>query len=204
MTPLRRGVVTVLAIGVLMLVTHVDATAQARLAGSVTDEWGNGLASARVILQNERGGGAPREELTDEDGSYLIIGVSTGPHTVEFHAEGYQAVGSALNIRVTDRRPVDVELEALQFGSLFRDEAEFEAEEGTPMIVFDGDGKFEFKDANGEGEGTYGIDASNVVLIVRDYDGPDDTYSISEPVLVTSPDDQFSSLTWSETTLVKK
>jgi hypothetical protein len=204
MTALRRKVVSVLAIGVLVLVTHVDAKAQARLAGSVTDEWGNGLAGARVILQSERGGGAPREELTEEDGSYLLIGVSTGPHTVEFHADGYQAIGSALDIRVTDRRPVDVELQALQFGSLFRDETEFEAEEGTPMIVFEGDGKFEFKDANGEGEGTYGIDALNVVLIVRDYDGPDDTYSINEPVLVTSPDDQFTSLTWSETTLMKK
>ena len=47
---------------------------------------------------------------------------------------------------------------------------------GTP-IAFDGDGKFEFKDANGEGEGTYGIDALSVVMVVRDYDGPNDSYS---------------------------
>ena len=203
MTPLRRGVVSVLVMGVLMLVTHVDAKAQARLAGTVTDEWGNGLAGARIILQSERGGGSTQEEMTEEDGTYFLL-LPTGSYTVEYHAEGYQAIGSTLNIRVSDTRPVDVALEALQFGSLFRDEIEFEAEEGTPMIVFDGDGQFEFKDAHGEGEGTYGIDALNVVMIVRDYDGPDDAYSVNEPVVVTSPDNQFTRLTWIETTLIKK
>ena len=47
-------------------------------------------------------------------------------------------------------------------------------------------------------------DAQSVVMVVRDYDGPDDTYSVSQPIVVTSPDDQFTALTWSETALMKK
>ena len=204
MTPLRRGAVIVLATWVLALMTPVDAQAQqARLGGTVTDEWGNGLAGVRVILEQTETT-VTRDTMTEEDGSYQLIGLTIGSYTVEFHAEGYQAIASSLNVRVSDRRPVDVELEALPFGSRFRDDTEFEAEGGTPMIAFDGDGKFEFKDANGEGEGTYGIDALSVVMVVRDYDGPDDSYSVSEPVVVTSPDDQFTELTWSETALMKK
>ena len=41
MTLLGRRVVVMLTIGVLALVTHVDAQAQGRLLrGTVTDEWG--------------------------------------------------------------------------------------------------------------------------------------------------------------------
>ena len=203
MTPLHRGVVTVLATGVLALMTLVDAQAQARLRGTVTDEWDNALAGARVILANADTA-VTQDTMTEEDGSYQIIGLAIGNYTVEFHAEGYQAIASSLTLRVSNSRPVDVELEALPFGSRFRDDTEFEAEGGTPMVAFDGEGKFEFKDANGEGEGTYGIDALNVVMVVRDYDGPDDTYSVAEPVVVTSPDDQFTRLTWGETALMKK
>ena len=204
MTPLRHAVAIVLATGALALVTLVDAQAQpARLGGTVTDEWGNGLAGARVILE-QTDTKATRDTMTEEDGSYQLIGLTTGNHTIEFHADGYQAIASSLVVRVSDRRPVDVELEALPFGSRFRDDTEFEAEGGTPMIAFDAEGQFEFKDANGEGEGTYGIDGQSLVMVVRDYDGPDDTYSISEPIVVTSPDDQFTALTWSETALMKK
>ena len=203
MTPLRSGVVIVLATGVLSLMTLVDAQAQARLRGTVADEWDNGLAGARVILEHADTA-ATQDTMTEEDGTYLIIGLATGNYTIEFHADGYQAIASSITVRVADSRPVDVELEALPFGSRFRDDTEFEAEGGTPMVAFDGEGKFEFKDAKGEGEGTYGIDALNVVMVIRDYDGPDDSYTLSEPVVVTSPDDQFTSLTWSGTALMKK
>ena len=42
------------------------------------------------------------------------------------------------------------------------------------------------------------------VLTVRDYDGPDDKYAITEPVVVTAPNEGFLSLVWGETTLTKK
>ena len=63
---------------------------------------------------------------------------------------------------------------------------------------------FEFEDANGGGEGTYGIVELSAVMVIRDYDGPGDTYSVNEPVVVMFADDQFTSLTWSDTSLVKK
>ena len=40
--------------------------------------------------------------------------------------------------------------------------------------------------------------------VVRDYDGDDDKYSISEPVVVTFANDQFTSLTWEGATLRKQ
>ena len=164
---------------------------------------GNGLDDARVILERQETT-TTRDTMTEEDGTYQLVGLPIGAYTIEFHAEGYQAIRSVITLRASDTRPVDVKLEALAFGSRFRDDTEFEAEGGTPMIAFDGDGEFEFKDADGEGKGTYGIDALSVVMIVREYDGPDDKYSVGEPVVVTSPDDQFTSLAWSEMTLMKK
>ena len=59
-------------------------------------------------------------------------------------------------------------------------------------------------DAEGEGQGTYGIVELTAVMVVRDYDGPDDKYSIAEPVVVTFPTDQYLSLTWGDATLPKK
>ena len=67
-----------------------------------------------------------------------------------------------------------------------------------PKIRFREDGTFEFEDAEGEGEGTYGIADLSLVLIIREYDGPDDKFSFSQPVTVTAPNDQFLSLMWGE------
>ena len=41
-------------------------------------------------------------------------------------------------------------------------------------------------------------------LTVRDYDGDDDKFSITEPVVVTFANDLFNSLTWGEATLSEK
>ena len=63
----------------------------------------------------------------------------------------------------------------------------------------------EFEDAEGEeGEGTYGVVELNALLVVRDYDGDDDKYSISDPVVVTFANDLFTSLTWEGATLRKQ
>ena len=73
-----------------------------------------------------------------------------------------------------------------------------------PRIKFDDDGTFDFEDAEGEGEGTYGIVELSAVMIVRDYDGPDDKYTVTQPVVVTFSSGQFDSLAWNGTTLTKK
>ena len=41
-------------------------------------------------------------------------------------------------------------------------------------------------------------------LTVRDYGGNDDKFSITEPVVVTFPNELYNSMTWGDTTLRKK
>ena len=74
----------------------------------------------------------------------------------------------------------------------------------APKLKLNEDGTFEFEDAEGEGEGTYGIVDLSAILVVRDYDGPDDKFSVRQPVTITAPNDQFLSLTWGEATLRKQ
>ena len=99
---------------------------------------------------------------------------------------------------------MNFELSALPTGARFRERTEFEAEGGTPRFRFEEDGTFEFEDVDGEGEGTYGIVELNAILIVRDYDGPDDKFSVDTPVVVEFADQQFSSLTHDGMQLPKK
>ena len=99
---------------------------------------------------------------------------------------------------------MDLELPVLATGSRFRERTEFEAEDGTPKFRFEEDGTFEFEDADGEGEGTYGIVDLMALLIVRDYDGPDDRFTIKTPVVVEFSDTLFSSLTHDGVQLSKK
>ena len=99
---------------------------------------------------------------------------------------------------------VDFELSVLVTGSRFREGTEFEAEGGTPKFRFEDDGTFEFEDADGEGEGTYGIVELAAILIVRDYDGPDDKFTIEIPVVVEFGNQLFTSLTYDGVQLPKK
>ena len=55
-------------------------------------------------------------------------------------------------------------------------------------------GSFEFEDTEGAGEGTYGIVELAAVLIVRDYDGPDDKFTVQTPVVVEFSDALFSTV----------
>ena len=204
MTRGHRAVEGALVVGVLLSVASADLNAQGRLRGEVTDEWGNGLEGVQVILSNAR---SSRETTTDDDGDFQFNGLSGGEFTIEFQAEGYRGARSPITIRgggVARNRPVEIELGVLPLGSRFREETRFEAEGGTPRIAFDAEGTFEFEDANGEGKGTYGIDALSAVLVVRDYDGPDDAYSVTEPVVVTFANGQFTSLTWGGAMLTKR
>ena len=190
--------------GVLLSVTAAYGLAQGgQFRGKVTDEWGNGLEGALVTAQSSAGG-APRETTTDENGEFLFIGMS-GEWVFEFRTDGYQGARMETRLRgLNTNRPTEVSLQVFPSGERFRSDTEFEAEGGTPKIKFDEDGMFEFEDANGGGEGTYGIVELSAVMVIRDYDGPDDTYSVNEPVVVMFADDQFTSLTWSDTSLVKK
>lgn len=185
------------------LVVHEAFAQLLQARGTVTDEWGNPLEGVQVEAMQEDGGGNNQSSITDEDGEFQMVGLASSIYQFTYTLDGYQGIRQSREIRTTTR-PARVELAALPSGSRLRNETEFDAEGGTPRIKFDDDGTFEFEDAEGEGEGTYGIVELSAVMIVRDYDGPDDKYTITQPVVVTFSSGQFDSLTWNGTTLTKK
>lgn len=200
---LRTALLVMVATAVTLSAT--DAFAQAQARGKVTDEWGNALQGVQVTAERRGGGGDGSPPVTtDENGEFQIIGLSSATYDFTFILDGYQGVRTGAQIRVSRSSPIELELTVVPTGGLMRNDTEFEAEGGTPKIKFSGDGTFEFEDADGEGMGTYGIAELNAVMIVRDYAGPDDKYSVNEPVVVTFPSDQFNSLSWGETTLTKQ
>jgi hypothetical protein len=181
-----------------------DARGQGRVQGEVTDKWGNGLAEVQIAVERTDGGGS-YSAVTEDDGDYIILGLQSGNYEITFTLDGYQGVLVAENVRSSSGPRLDVELEALPSGGRLRGEQEFEAEGGSPKIKFKEDGIFEFEDAEGEeGEGTYGVVELSALLVVRDYDGDDDKYSVSDPVVVAFANDLFTSLTWEGATLRKK
>ena len=190
-------------VGVAFLAS--DALGQARVQGEVTDKWGNGLVGVQIAVERTDGGGS-YSGTSEDNGEYFIIGLQSGNYELTFTLDGYQGVRVAENVRQFGGAGAsDIELEALPSGGRLRGEQEFEAEGGSPKITFKEDGVFEFEDAEGEeGEGTYGVVELNALLVVRDYDGDDDTYSLSEPVVVTFANDQYTSLTWDGATLRKQ
>lgn len=199
----RRPLLILTTLAVLVVFFAADVAAQARFRGKVTDQWGNGLEGAQVVAERDGGGGS-QEATTDDDGNFQLL-LASGEYTFQFLADGYQGVGTSLTLSQQDSiRPVEVDLEALPSGGRFRGDTEFEAEGGVPRVKFDGDGLFEFEDAEGEGIGTYGIVESSAVMVVREYDGSGDQYSVNEPVVVTFTSDQFTSLIWGDATLVKQ
>ena len=188
-----------------------DASAQmVQARGTITDTWGNPLEGVQVDARREDGGGSSFSTVTDEDGEYLMVGLETTTYEFTYSLAGYQGVRQLRELRTQTapgrmrRRSAPIELEVLAVGQVLQEEFAFEAEGGTPSLTLKSDGMFEFEDAEGEGEGNYSIQDLSVVLTVRDYDGPDDTYTITAPVVVSAPTNQFQSLVWGETTLTKK
>jgi hypothetical protein len=200
--PLSIVTIVILAIAGSVTTPH----AQGRFTGKFTDKWENPVVGALVLVEPSEGTtGGRQETTTDDDGAFAFVGLRSGQWEVEVHGDGYQPIRTAVNVRqLSDNRPLEVELDVLPSGGRFRGDTEFEADGGIPMIKFGADGGFEFEDAEGEGEGTYGISGVNAVLVVRDYDGPDDRFAVSQPVVVTAPSDQFLSVSWGESTLAKK
>lgn len=181
-----------------------DAFAQVR--GKITDEWDNGLVGVEIVIELAAGGRG-QMEMTDENGEFFLPNFPAGEYTFTFILEGYQAVQIPATISQLRRnQAIELELEYLgSAGGRLRGEQEFEADGGSSKITFKQDGTFEFEDTEGEdGEGHYGIVELSAVMIVRDYDGDDDKYSILDPLVVTFSNDQFTSLTWDGSTLNKK
>ena len=192
----------VMAIGVVLSVA-VSAAAQTVTRGQVTDEWDNGLEGVTVLAE-PTDAGAPQTTTTDEDGRFQFLGLSSARWSITATLNGYQGLRQVVPIRRIAPQPVDFELPWLSTGGVFRERTDFEAEGGIPKFRFEEDHSFEFEDADGEGEGTYGIVDLNAILIVRDYDGPDDKFSVNTPVVLVFANDQFSSLTHDGVQVPKK
>ena len=175
--------VSLVAIGVVLSVAP-NAGAQVRTTGQVTDEWDNPLEGVTVLAERT-GRSAQQTATTDEDGRFQFVGLASGEWSFTATLDGYQGIRTVAPIRqLGDNPSVNFELPAVPAGGAFGERTEFEAEGGTPRFRFEQDGTFEFEDAEGEGEGTYAIVEQAGILTVRDYDGPDDKFSVSTPVVV--------------------
>jgi hypothetical protein len=201
---LRRRRSSIVA-SVVLFGLAASAGAQSRARGEVTDEWGNGLVGVTILAEPDGATGAPQETETDDNGEFLIVGLATGRWSFTATMVGYQGIRQNAQIRQLDSgRAIEFELPVLPSGGRFRERTDFEAEGGTPRFRFEDDGKFEFEDADGEGEGTYGMVEESAILIVRDYDGPDDKFDINTPVVLQFDSNMFTSLTHEGVQLSKK
>jgi hypothetical protein len=201
---LRRSCLSLLMTVTTVLSVSATVGAQGRTGGEVTDEWGNGLEGATVLAEPDGAAGGSQETITDDDGEFLFVGLPSGRWSFTATLNGYQGLRQIMNVRQLGTNSVEFEMPVLPSGGRFRERTEFEAEGGTPKFRFEEDGTFEFEDADGEGEGTYGMVEESAVLIVRDYDGPDDKFSVSMPVTVQFGDAMFTSLTHDGIQLPKK
>ena len=179
--------------------------AQGTKRGQVTDEWDNPLEGVTVLADPAGADGTQQTTTTDDGGNFSFIGLGTGDWQFTVLLNGYQGLAQVAAVRQLGRtRPLSFEMPATPPGGRFRERTEFRAEGGTPRFRFEEDERFEFEDEDGEGEGTYGIVGLSAVLTVREYDGPDDRFSLQTPVVVEFPNDLFTSATYNGVQLQKR
>ena len=188
-------------VAALSLMLVAPSWAQGRVRGQVTDEYDNPISDATILAEAS---GAASDATTDDNGRFLVLGLS-GETTFTVTAPGYVSIRTAAIIRrLGENRPIDFELPVLPSGGRFRSETTFVSDPPGTTISFDEDGTFEFEDAEGEGEGTYGFQGTNAELVVRRYDGPDDKFSITEPIMIQFADDRFTSFMMGDQKLVQQ
>ena len=196
-----RACVVGSGVAALSLMLVAPSLAQSRVRGQVTDEYDNPIPGAAIVAE---GPGSSSNATTDDNGRFLFLGLS-GEYTFTATAPGYVGIRTTATIRqLGDNRPINFELRVTASGQRFRSETTFVSDPPGITISFDEDGTFELEDAEGEGEGTYTIQDTNGELVVRRYDGPDDKFSLAEPVIIQFADDQLTSFMMGDQTLVKE
>ena len=203
--PFLRTVAAVAVASGIGLGMAERAEAQGVKRGEVTDEWDNPLGGVTVIADPAGADGTQQTTTTDDGGDFSFIGLGSGDWQFTVLLDGYQGLAQVANVRrLGQTRALRFEMPATPAGGRFRERTEFRAEGGTPRFRFEDDERFEFEDEDGEGEGTYGIVGLSAVLTVREYDGPDDKFSLQTPVVVEFPNDQFLSATYNGVQLSKR
>ena len=187
-------------VAALSLMLVAPSLAQGRVRGQVTDAYENPIPGATIVAEAS---GAASNATTDDNGRFVFLGLS-GELTFTARAPGYVGIRTTTTIRFGDNRPINFELPVAESGGRFGSETTFVSDPPGTTISFGEDRTFEFEDADGEGEGTYGIQGTNAELVVRRYDGPDDKFSIAEPITVQFADDRFTSFTMGDQKFVQK
>ena len=188
-------------VAALFLMLVAPSLAQGRIRGQVTDEYDNAIPGATIVAEAP---GAESTATTDNNGRFVFVGLS-GEITFTVTAPGYVSLFTTRTVRrLAGGRPLDFELPAAASGQRFRSETTYVSDPPGTTISFDADGSFEFEDAEGDGEGTYSMQGVNGELVVRKYDGPDDKFSIAEPITIQFADDQLTSFMMGDQKLVKQ
>ena len=196
-----RACVVGSGVAALSLMLVAPSVAQGRVRGQVTDKYDNRIPGATIVAEAS---GAASTTTTDDNGRFQFLGLS-GEYTFTATAPAYVGIRTTATIRrLGVNRPINFELPVAASGGRFRSETTFVSDPPGTTISFDEDGTFEFEDAEGEGEGTYGIQGTNAELVVRRYDGPDDKFSIAEPITIQFADDRFTSFMMGDQKLVKQ
>ncbi|MBW7873177.1 MAG: TonB-dependent receptor [Ignavibacteriales bacterium] len=97
----------------LFLIFNIDVTAQTagKLAGKVTDETGQPLIGATVLVE-----GTNKGAVTDIDGYYTVLNLRAGTYTVEFRYTGYQTKKVSEVVISTDQTTkIDAQLQSTAF-----------------------------------------------------------------------------------------
>ncbi len=175
----------------LSLVLAEPSFAQGRVRGEVEDSWGNKLEGVTVTAESA-GPLNPVTATTDDDGRFGMAGVKGGQWLFTAAADGYQSGKLQMNVSWLEMNRVSFELEALTSGR-FKDTINFASDPAGTTYSFGVDGQYTFKDGEGEGMGTYNLTETGAELTVREYDGPDDKFSVTEPI-VAETSDAFLSL----------
>jgi hypothetical protein len=79
------------------------------LRGTVTDEFGGALIGATVTVVNQSG--VEKSVVTDNDGNYVVSGLTPGAYTVRAVANGFAVFEAAdVDITAARREPLDIKL----------------------------------------------------------------------------------------------
>ena len=78
---------------------------KARISGVVKDEQGNGIKSAKILIQFLEDEQVMREITVDKKGEWAVMGLGTGTWRVTASAEGYISVYKDVYIQQLERNP---------------------------------------------------------------------------------------------------
>ena len=198
-----RSWFVVSAVAALSLTLAVPSLAQGRVRGEVEDEYGNPIAGV-TIAGKPFDAHEPKSATTDDEGRFGMMAVSAGQWLFTASAEGYVTVELTTKVSWLELNRFNFELGVAPTGGRFRTTTTFVSDPAGTTITFEEDGTFAFEDAEGEGMGTYGIDELTAALVVRKYDGPDDKFSISDPLVAEFSNRQLRSFMMGDQKLVRK